>query len=465
MNLEKAKDKTEYNVNLQECRIKIGGKTEKFVPNINASKWNDEAWLNINHPDVVQSEKEEFGDDKIKLKIGKKTHRYYVKDGKLEYEIEFESRPDKNTIALDLDFPDGLMFWYQSELTQEEIDGRCERPENVVGSYAVYWKKRNNKYKTGKFCHIYRPKLIDADGNWIWVDIEVKNKKLVFYFDEIWLDNAKYPVVLDPVLGYDTAGASSRGNNTTINRGTPSRTDGIDGVIQTWHCAIAQIGASANVKLAVYDCDQADGNPSSKSLIEQVEYEVAVSDDESTPASGTKSVIATTWYLLCINMENADTYIKYDNAGGEKPYWYKGSIVYANQYPNPADTGWASSELSLYSIWVDYEAAGGEEFIRTIADNVEITDALSKSATFIRNIVDTVNISDVLTAVRLKFRKIIDVIGITDILKVTTTIAKKIDSFGVSNIIQSVRYKKSKISKVEEDMRPRINEIRGIKNE
>jgi len=33
---------TEYDTILNECRIKIGGTVDKFVPNINASKWNDD---------------------------------------------------------------------------------------------------------------------------------------------------------------------------------------------------------------------------------------------------------------------------------------------------------------------------------------------------------------------------------------------------------------------------------------
>ena len=140
---------TEYKIELTKddvpCAIKIGSTTEKFVPNINASKWNGECWLNINHPDVVGLETETIKDDKIELIVGDNTHRYYVdKNGHLEYEIVLAKKPLTNTIELALDFPKGLSFFYQSALTQEEIDNGYLRPDNVIGSYAVYWNKKNN---------------------------------------------------------------------------------------------------------------------------------------------------------------------------------------------------------------------------------------------------------------------------------------------------------------------------------
>jgi len=200
MKLEKVKDKAEYEIELKECKLKIGGRDEttkgKFVPNLNMSRWSDECWFNMNHPDIVGAEVEIFEDDKIKLIIGDNIHVYSVISGTMAYELIMAQRPPKNDIEFKIDFPEGLMFWLQPPLTQKEIDDGCERPENVEGSYAVYWKKRDNKYKTGKFCHIFRPRLVDEWGEWIWAEVEVKNKKLTFKMNSEWLDNAHYPVTL-----------------------------------------------------------------------------------------------------------------------------------------------------------------------------------------------------------------------------------------------------------------------------
>ena len=200
MIIKKVKDKAEYELELKECELKIGGKDEKtdgkFVPNVNMSRWNDECWFNMNQVDVVDKEVEKFKDDKIELTIGNNTHVYSIVGDTLACELVLAQRPPLDEVEFKIDFPEGLMFWRQPPLTQEEINQGCIRPENVKGSYAVYWKKRNNKYKTGKFCHIYRPRLVDDWGDWVWAVVDIQSKRMFFKMDGEWLDNAHYPVTL-----------------------------------------------------------------------------------------------------------------------------------------------------------------------------------------------------------------------------------------------------------------------------
>ena len=66
---------TEYFENLTPddvpCIVRIGGSlSERFVPNINCSKWDDEFWYNCNHPDIVTTQVETIDDEKIELSIG-----------------------------------------------------------------------------------------------------------------------------------------------------------------------------------------------------------------------------------------------------------------------------------------------------------------------------------------------------------------------------------------------------------
>lgn len=173
-------------------------------------------------------------------------HRMY--GGSLEWEVEWQSKndlPDERVmldgvehipLAFDLDFPVGLEFHYQPSLTQEEIDLGCHRPDNVVGSYAVYWPRAGRylrrvdgvlaervNYETGKFAHLYRPQLIDANGQTCWCSMEVRQTaagaaELAIYMPTDWLASAAYPVVLDPEFGYTSIGASRGGSGTnTIN--------------------------------------------------------------------------------------------------------------------------------------------------------------------------------------------------------------------------------------------------------
>ncbi|GAJ07831.1 unnamed protein product, partial [marine sediment metagenome] len=69
------------------------------------------------------------------------------------------------------------------------------QPIDVIGSYAVYHSsKRDNKYKTGKAFHIYRPKIIDANDEWVWGVMNISNSVLSITIDQDWLNNAVYPI-------------------------------------------------------------------------------------------------------------------------------------------------------------------------------------------------------------------------------------------------------------------------------
>ena len=49
----------------------IGGRTKKFVPNVNISKWNNEAWLDFNHRDTgVTNGIETFADGAVEVIAG-----------------------------------------------------------------------------------------------------------------------------------------------------------------------------------------------------------------------------------------------------------------------------------------------------------------------------------------------------------------------------------------------------------
>jgi hypothetical protein len=352
------KKNTEYDVELIKdnipCTIKIGGQTEKFVPNINMSKWNDECFLNINHPDVVNDEKESFFGGNVDLKIGDQTHRYYVTDNDdLEYEIIYDKKPLSNIVTLNLSFSEGLNFLYQPALTQEEIDEGANRPENVQGSYAVYWRHKDNQYKTGKFCHIYRPKIHDSDNNEVWGELIYSNNQLLITIPQDFLDGAVYPVTLDPTFGYTTVGASSTGSN-TLKWGTDALTPASSGNTQTWHVAIAAVGSPAGIKLGLYNTS--GGNPNSQSLIEQVEFDVSVSNDESAAASGS-AIAASTLYHLCFISENSSTTVKYDT-GVSGDGTFKPGLTYATEMINPYDATGSNGDR-LFSIWMDYGAATG----------------------------------------------------------------------------------------------------------
>jgi hypothetical protein len=137
--------------------------------------------------------------------------------GSYEWEIVLASVPPANSLTLDLR-RQNVVLYYQGELTQEEIDNGAERPDRVVGSYAIYHNtKRHHKpgepnYQVGKIGHLYRPLCTDDNGDTIWGewndDAEIADE-LTLTIDATWLANAAYPVTIDPTFGYTTAGGSA----------------------------------------------------------------------------------------------------------------------------------------------------------------------------------------------------------------------------------------------------------------
>lgn len=373
-----AKEPTIYELNSKDAVVKIGGSMlDKFVPNINASKWDDECWLNINHPDSVTSESEEFTADKVSLKVGNNTHRCYaLENGDLEYEVEYESRPAYDVETFDLSFPDGLIFAKQLSIekdwerdnegvTLEYYLATRSRPENTINSYAVYWNKQNNQYKTGKFCHIYRAELIDANGDRCWCDMDIDpiTKKMKVIMEGSWLDAAVYPVILDPVLGYDTYGSSVYGDD-RFYYAWVYETDAIGGNIRSWHCSIGSISGDPGIKLAIVDVDQITNSCSLKDVIEQIEIIPVILNTTINVEAVSKNLLSpSTKYGVAWITDGGITQMRHDSGLPSTPrnYLNLGSGSYPAAFSDPFPDGFTTGDVtSRRSTWIEYEPSEEE---------------------------------------------------------------------------------------------------------
>lgn len=183
----------------------------EFTPDLKISRW-DEVSLKLHPKDldkVATADKTlEFVGDKIKFGTPDKDYILYElpvsvdnPEGGFEYEIILKSKPATNVIEFAIETK-GLDFFYQPELTQQEIAEGAFRPENVVGSYAVFHSGNpinfvgGKEYKTGKFGHIFRPVATDANGGWIWIDlfIDAKVGIMTYTINQEWLNKAVFPV-------------------------------------------------------------------------------------------------------------------------------------------------------------------------------------------------------------------------------------------------------------------------------
>lgn len=206
--------------------VEVGdAKQEEFFPQVKVKRFDNE----VNFSMRYKQKKEGIGtytDDgeKVIWKHGKEeVHIYEVTDG---YELEaiLDKKPDTNIVEFSIETK-GLEFHYQPELTEEEKLAGKDRPEDVVGSYAVYMAEKKKTYENGKSygCgkvgHIYRPKIIDAEGNWVWGVLRLDEKYGIIrvVIPEEFLDSATYPVRVDPTFGYTSVGSSTLDAGSAIN--------------------------------------------------------------------------------------------------------------------------------------------------------------------------------------------------------------------------------------------------------
>jgi hypothetical protein len=226
-----------YALGTAGASIHIGGKNDpvdRFLPEIHATRpgWNDATFLKIRHADAQRSQGEKHRIvkgrgkqpelDAIEWKIGGRTHHFI--QGSVEHTITYDSQADVpagRVETYDVDFPAGNLEWHlQPALMQQEQDQHCQRPDNVVGSYAIYGPASGNfldalgnpihEYATGKFCHVYRPQLIAADGTKVWCSQQYDPTagRLVISLPADFVASAQYPLTLDPTFGYSGQGAS-----------------------------------------------------------------------------------------------------------------------------------------------------------------------------------------------------------------------------------------------------------------
>jgi len=233
--------------------VEIGdSKQRDFKPQFKIKRWDNEVNFSMRAQEEAGATMVEE-DGKVKYK-GRdiEVHQYEKpdagEDGGYEFEWVLKKKPKSNVLRTTIQHK-GLDFFYQPEINDAEAQAssfkgdrrtlteikREMRPENVVGSYAVYHKtKRDNRpdkhYKTGKAFHIYRPHAVDADGVEVWCDLDITEGELTVTVPEKFLDKASYPVVVDPTFGYTTTGGSSFkfAGNTAFGTVSPSSRTGGD---------------------------------------------------------------------------------------------------------------------------------------------------------------------------------------------------------------------------------------------
>jgi len=285
--------------------------------------------------------------------------------GGLEIEVVLKERPIINQVTLALEL-DNLVAHYQPRLTREEIARGDDRPDNVVGSYAVYHATKGcmhlgrvnaEKYRCGKAFHVYRPQAIDQRGDRVWCDLSIGRGLMMVTIPRGWLDTASYPVIIDPDFGYHGAGGTGASIENVIRAGEyVCPEDNVVGVRIV--PLMKHTGTPLRCKCALYSGNNliANSNTEEKSGF-YVEKTWTSFDFLTPPDLSNQAYRISAWGEEGANVNS----VFYDTVGGITHYYRDRTYETGTGWPNPLSPGFltqANLKLCIYCEY-DYPPGGG----------------------------------------------------------------------------------------------------------
>jgi hypothetical protein len=382
--------------NLGETKpsVVIGGTTEKFVPNLNMSfayeSGEEKFFINLNRSSVIVSDqKESLVTDKLALTTGNETDVWCIDEkGRLKWDIDFAEKPSTNVFEWDILHSEGLEFCYQPPLTQAEIDKGTIRAPEVVGSYAVYCDRRGHyktadgktlvNYATGKLTHIYRPLCRDAKGLETWAELLIEKGKLTITIPQKYLDEAVYPVTLDPTFGYTTMGASSGSSDHSAAFPLSGESPSGGGTLTNLSAWVISSYNPTELYFAIYS--DSSGIANNRLVYDTTSF--------TTPGNGSDHVVTNeiawtysmpstptqyhgaTFYVSGDSGNSPGDHFHYDDGGGK-------TNIYAGTMTPPATiSGWSTDYSNKYfSVWATYEVLAGASAVITGTATASINES------------------------------------------------------------------------------------------
>lgn len=353
---------------INDARVKAvaGGKLSYFAPSVNFSyefeSGEEKLFLNIcDDPDRLDTSKvsEKLEADILKVKAGGVESSFQMVDDRLKICRTFDTQPTtapKYRIAQS----EGIVWAYQGELTPEEIEEGCIRPDDVVGSYAIYCSNKGHikradgttkvNYQTGKLCHMFAPYWVDAVGTTIkgvqtfndnWLTFELPPKE--------WLDAAVYPVTLDPTVGNTSVGGTT---NLTDSIGFAGYLDGTgefysptsDGILDSVSAYLAvEAGAfTKTVDFGLYNISSGSPNTLLDHGAEAID--ISASAWHTVQMVGGVQVLNVSNYCPAAIAGAGNGGFVYDEYAGTVTFGSSGSTL-----PNP--NTWSVTNENYYSIY------------------------------------------------------------------------------------------------------------------
>lgn len=335
-------------------------------PKINLTKWNKENTISLKLPDgLINSNIPTLSGNKLEIKDSK-IGFYFNPDGvdNLKFGLILYEKPATNTWSFQLEGWEEFNFWYQRPYANfdnndasswEYIDGEVhQRLPGMSGAWAVCHKTKKDhilgqtNFRIGTFGIFQRPKFVDADGNYVWGDIGIKNGIYTLTCSQAFLNIAKYPIKVNDTFGSTDISSTLNSSRLRGTRYSPA-SSGTVTTISTY-CN----NSSGTHQVAMYSDDAVNTTPQAlltvspsslnNTLGTWVEHDVA-----------DYSVVGSTPYWLCRWGAAAYNvyYLSTGGAGGDLtgltfPTW-----------PDPFPDAWSTATAYQYAIYATYTPSGG----------------------------------------------------------------------------------------------------------
>jgi hypothetical protein len=336
--------------------ITIGGKEPgKVIPNVNISfnrDGDDSRFANINavDVDVLGDEDTLLLEDIISVKTTNRIDKWYeTVDGRLEYEIILNTPPVNRFLQFTIKCSPDVVFAEQTLSAEQIADGDTYTADDIPNSFAAYCSERHNSFRNGKLFHIFRSWVEDKDNNRCWVQQVISFVKTGEWLweieipEEIYLDEKLYPLLIGPIVGYDTMPTLQQSANTraySIPVTVPA-----GGVTATGFYAYHR-----NAFATAFECGHyTDSSGSPSSLV------------SSAAGSRTGNLISSAYSgdldegakHLAIVATSGQLALLYENSGGANSANYTANEVSAL----PASWSSDGTNIRYYAFWVEYSVA------------------------------------------------------------------------------------------------------------
>lgn len=392
----------------QSSAIQQGGEVKKIIsknePKITLSKFNGEVNLGIRYtglaPDTASSrpflsKNVEWTQGDVKMEALPIEATDVLQDGGMEINIILNAEPASNVFSFQLDNYKNLDFFYQLPLWKEMgfkdqkpdctdtdcttiaengMDVQSHRPENVVGSYAVYYKEHQDhvegqtNYATGKAYHIFRPLVTDANNNTVWADLKYSNGILSVIVPQNFLDTAVYPIKIDPNFGFQTQGASVNTHTADFAFSNPVTFSPATAGTMTSYTIFCSGTGTTKVKMALYN---------GTTLINSTQPNSGTCTSAGggaflTVNAGTATTISAAVAYRFAFKNDSSSNSEWWDAGGAGNTGFSAS-VFANEF----GTGVTWSDLGVdrkYSLYATYAIVTTSSSVTTVNNAIQTTN-------------------------------------------------------------------------------------------